>query len=527
MKKDNKKVLIIDDEISITKLCRSIINGMGLFCDTAATAEEGLKALKKNRYLLILLDMDLPLMSGMDMLEKVRVLYPKIQVVIITGKATVENAVEAMKKGACDYVTKPFEIDELRIPVKRALEKYELIEKIGSLKNTLFVYEVAAAMSEVMSLDKILKLIFKQLSKAIATDGGSIGIWEEDMGELVIKYAEGLNWERALGKRLKPGERVCGYAVEKKKPILVNGDIKKVKRFTGIKKFEKIKSGMSIPMLVRGKLLGVINLKRIEISEKFTAADLKIGTIFAEQAAYAVQNALDFEKLKELDELKSAFITNVSHELRTPLMAVSGALEMEERLSDEAKKAKMRDIFKRNILRMQRLVKDLLDFSKMEKKTVLIMKSSCDFPGIVKNSVELAKNLASGRGIDIVVRQEALPKIACDAGRMEQVLINLLSNAIKFSPENSKVEMDIVKDGSFLRFSVTDAGIGIPAKEQDKIFERFYQVNKSLTRETGSCGLGLSIVKQIVELHGGEIFVESPPAGRKKGARFIIKIPVE
>jgi len=248
MEKEDKRVLIIDDESSIVNLCKRIISGMGLFCSAAATAEEGLRALEKNRYSLILLDMDLPGMSGMEMLEKVMALYPKIQVVIITGKATVENAVEAMKKGACDYVTKPFEIEN------RALEKYELIEEIGSLKNALAVYEVAAAMSEVMPLSELLKLVFKQLNKAIAVDGGSIGIWEEDTGEIVIKYAEGSNWKSALGKRFRQGERVCGYVVEKKKPVLVDGDIKKVKRFAGIKKFEEIKSGISIPMLVRGKL---------------------------------------------------------------------------------------------------------------------------------------------------------------------------------------------------------------------------------------------------------------------------------
>jgi len=526
MEKDDKRVLIIDDESSIVNLCKRIIGNMNLSCSTAATAEEGLRALEKNRYSLILLDMDLPGMSGMEMLEKVRILYPKIQVVIITGKATVENAVEAMKKGACDYVTKPFEIDELRIPVNRALEKYELIEEIGSLKNALAVYEVAAAMSEVMPLSELLKLVFKQLNKAIAVDGGSIGIWEEDTGEIVIKYAEGSNWKSALGKRFRQGERVCGYVVEKKKPVLVDGDIKKVKRFAGIKKFEEIKSGISIPMLVRGKLLGVINLKRIESGGKFTESDLKVGTIFAEQAAYAIQNALDFEKLKELDELKSAFISNVSHELRTPLMAANGALEMVKRLKDKAKKAKMLDIVKRNILRMQRLVGDLLDFSKLEKKEILIMKRPCDFSEVIKNSVELVRNLAFGKGIDIVVRQEALPEINCDAGRMEQVLTNLLNNAVKFSSENSKVEIDIMKDGSFFKFSVTDEGIGIPVKEHQKIFERFYQADKSLTRLTGGFGLGLPIVKQIVELHNGEIFVESPPAGRKKGARFTVKIPL-
>ena len=524
MEKNSRKVLVVDDESSITKLCRRIINGMDLSCDTAATAEEGLAAMKKNGYSLVLLDLDLPGMSGMEMLEKVRVLYPEIQVVIITGKATIENAVEAMKRGACDYVTKPFEIDELRKPVRIALEKYELLEEIGGLKNIISVYEVARAMSGIMPLNELLELVFKQLCKTIDADGGSICLWEEDTGELVIKYAEGSNRERALGKRLKMGERFCGFAAEKKGPVLVNGDIKKSERFAGIEKFEEIKSGMCIPMLVKGKLLGVINLKRIKNSEEFTKFDLEIGTIFAEQAAYAVQNALDLERLKELDELKSAFISNVSHELRTPLMAAHGALEMVERLNDEAKKAKMMDIIQRNIIRMQRLIGDLLDFSKLERKTLLIVKRPCDFSEVVKNSVELVRSITSGKKIDIVVRRKSLPKINCDSGRMEQVLVNLLNNAVKFSPDNSKVEIDVMEDEGFLKFSVTDEGIGIPAKEQEKIFERFYQANTSLNRPTGSFGLGLPIVKQIVELHGGVVSVESPPRGRNKGTSFIVKI---
>ena len=522
----NEKILVIDDESSITKLCRKIIDGMDLSCDTAATAEEGLAAMEQNKYSLLLLDINLPGIGGMEMLEKVRVLYPKTQVVIITGKATVENAVEAMKKDACDYVTKPFEIEEFRISIKKALEKYELIEEICGLKNTISIYEVARAMSGVMPLDGLFQLIFKQLNKEIAIDGGSIAILEPETKELIIKYAEGSNAEKVMGKSFKLGERVLGYAAATKNSILINGDLKKDERFKELARFEEIKSGMSIPMMVAGKILGVLNLKRTKIEKNFTKADLELGTIFAEQAAYAVQNALDFERLKELDEMKSAFISNVSHELRTPLMAAEGALQMVGRLNDEAKKTKMMEIIKRNIIRMKRLVGDLLDFSGMENKTVLIIKNSCDFRNIVKNSVELIRNFASGKEIDVVVRQESLPKINCDSLRMEQVLINLLNNAVRFSPKNSKLEIDVTKDEGFLKFCVTDEGIGIPAKEQNKIFERFYQVNKSLTRPAGGFGLGLSIVKQIVELHGGVVSVESPPSGRKKGARFTVKIPI-
>ncbi|MDI6642411.1 MAG: GAF domain-containing protein, partial [Elusimicrobiota bacterium] len=229
---------------------------------------------------------------------------PTTEVILITGYPSIKTVIEAMRLGSYDYLIKPFENVDLISVVEQCFERQQALQEPTKLRGLDALYEVSKAMSTIMDLDNLLNLIMKLACETLEADGGSVMILESGT-DLVVKSAAGTFKDVVIGKRLKIGERVAGKAAELCQPILITGDIEKDKRFEGIKKFEEIKSGMSVPLLVRDKLIGVINLKRVNNEEKYTEDDLKLLTVFAADAAIAIENAKIYQELlKHTSELE-------------------------------------------------------------------------------------------------------------------------------------------------------------------------------------------------------------------------------
>ncbi|RLD18035.1 MAG: hypothetical protein DRI36_02440 [Caldiserica bacterium] len=523
-----KKVLIVDDEENIRLTCKKILEKKGFCVDAAGSIKEGKEKLLTDDFDLVITDMRFPGESGLELIRFVKEKFPEVGVIVMTGYADIEDAVRCMKEGAYDYMLKPFDMEEFLRRVDKFFEEKGLKKAISRLTDTVSLYKIALAIARIKPLDEVLDVILDTAIEIVNADGGSIALYDEEKDLLIVKVARGKNSDIAIGKILKVGERVCGYAALKREPVIVHGDLSNDPRFKDFKAYDGIKSGLSIPMIIQNELIGVLNLKRTEKEEIFTEDDLQRAFVIAEIGSLAVSNARVFEKMKELDELKSHFLSTVSHELRTPLTAIKGAADLSEKVKDEETCIKLRDIIKRNTMRMMRLVNDLLDFSRIERGRFPILKREVSVYKIIKNSIETTKQKAEKKNIKIDLNIEKdLPEVFWDPERIEQVLMNLIDNAIKFSQENTKIEIRARRDKEHILIDVIDEGKGIPRKEQKKIFEKFYQIDRSLTREVGGFGLGLSIVKKIVELHNGEIFVESPPEGRNRGTKFTVKLPIK
>ncbi|OQX85211.1 MAG: hypothetical protein B6D63_02750 [Candidatus Latescibacteria bacterium 4484_7] len=230
----------------------------------------------------------------------------------------------------------------------------------------------------------------------------------------------------------------------------------------------------------------------------------------------------DVTELKRLEQIKKDFVTNVSHELRTPLTVIQGYIEtLEEEAVGEQKR--YIEVMKRHTANLMNIVEDLLTLSGLEEGKVTANFADVDIRTVVSDAVELFRSKAAEKGLvldaDVAPR---LPSIHGDAMRLEQMLINLIDNAIRYTDRGS-VRIVVGADGESMRIEVRDTGIGIPRNHQSRIFERFYVVDKSRSRESGGTGLGLSIVKHIVLLHGGSIDVRSGPGG---GTTFVITLPI-
>jgi len=267
-----------------------------------------------------------------------------------------------------------------------------------------------------------------------------------------------------------------------------------------------------------GGELGLLALKLNETSSKL------------ERTVQQLQH--EHAELDRVERVRKDFVINVSHELRTPLASIQGYTEtlLDGALHDEENNVRFLNIIRHNAERLSRLTADLLTLSRLELRTQEFRYASYRVNELLGEVVDTIRPIAQKKNIEI--RQELAPaeaEIFCDSEAFYQVVSNLLDNAIKYTPANRAITAGAFPirrdDGSeWVEFMVRDTGMGIPAEEQSRLFERFYRVDKARSRELGGTGLGLAIVKHLVRAHGGEVRVESDFG---HGAAFYFTLPVD
>lgn len=229
----------------------------------------------------------------------------------------------------------------------------------------------------------------------------------------------------------------------------------------------------------------------------------------------------DISEIKKLEKIRKDFVANVSHELRTPVTVIkgyaetmlSGALE-----TDPARTRRFLEVILSHSERLASLIGDLLTLSELESGKLSLGLAPVTIEGTVTQAIKLLEQKAADKGVQLILTglKEA-PRVLADRGRLEQVIINLIDNGIKYTPKGGLVTVSASDTGPLVKVAVNDTGIGIPARDLPRIFERFYRVDEARSRDMGGTGLGLSIVKHIVQLHGGTVAVESTPG---KGSTF-------
>jgi PAS domain S-box-containing protein len=237
----------------------------------------------------------------------------------------------------------------------------------------------------------------------------------------------------------------------------------------------------------------------------------------------------DVTKQRELDLMKSKFVANVTHELRTPLVAIQKSISL--LLSKTAGQVsttqeEFLSLAERNLKKLSRLIDDLLDLSKLEAGRMQIKQETTSIESVIKDAIVSLDAWANTKSIKMEEKiQEGISQVSIDSQRIGQVLNNLIGNAIKFTPHNGKIIVgaDLMGGGKEVEVSVQDTGAGIPKEDLGKVFDRFYQTGERTLTDISGTGVGLSIAKEIVELHGGKIWAESE---KNKGAKFLFTIPV-
>ena len=398
---EQPKVLVVDDEESVVVTIKAILQLDGYNVATTTSGATARAMVREVEYDLVLTDLRLEDGDGLDVLKAVRERYPETVTIMLTGYASLESAIQALRAGAYDYLVKPSEVEELRVTVARGLERRRLGQEVR-----LRVTELERANREIADLNSSLQ---RRIDEATA-----------------------------------------------------------------------------------------------ELKERY-------------------------EQLKELDRMKSQFLSIASHELKTPITAMSGflqvALRRVRRLSDGAAAGAMaeglRGITEQlEVGKLARLVDELLDVSRIQTGRIEFRYGEVDM-GELANEVATRMQLTTTTH-QISVRRDSQNVVTADRDHLEQVLNNLVTNAIKYSPSGGHITIDVRPDDGGVRLSVTDQGIGIPEKELEAIFGLFYRSPDRAARDAAGMGLGLYISKEIVLRHGGRIWAES---GREKGSTLNVVIP--
>ncbi|MDI3258050.1 MAG: ATP-binding protein [Kyrpidia sp.] len=231
----------------------------------------------------------------------------------------------------------------------------------------------------------------------------------------------------------------------------------------------------------------------------------------------------DVTERRRLDQVRKEFVTNVSHELKTPVTAIRGLTEtlVEEELEPEERK-RFLELIDREARRLEQLVRDLLDLSRLESHLTALHRAPVDLAEMAKEVIQDFAYVAEKAGSGLFLSREGDCRAEVDPGRVRQVLSNLVDNAIKYTPAGGRVDIRVSGAAREVTVEVADTGVGIPPEDRDRVFERFYRVDKARSRATGGTGLGLAIVKHVVQLHGGRLGVESEVG---KGSRFFVHFP--
>jgi len=233
----------------------------------------------------------------------------------------------------------------------------------------------------------------------------------------------------------------------------------------------------------------------------------------------------DISHIRKLEKMRTEFVDNVSHELKTPVTAIKGFTEtlLDGAMYQQDTCREFIEIIDHETARLSRLIHELLDLSKIESKPLQIKTSLVDINEIVRDAAAKLRGQIDSSGLELKLSLPSKPVLTkANSDMIDQVLINLIDNAMKYTHTAGKIEVEVSEDDQNAVIRVRDNGIGIPAKDLDRIFERFYRVDKARSRAMGGTGLGLSIVKHIVDLHGGTVGVQSTPG---VGSEFFFTLP--
>ena len=287
-----------------------------------------------------------------------------------------------------------------------------------------------------------------------------------------------------------------------------------------------VRSYLAVPVKGRGgDVIGGLFFGHSEVA-RFTHQHERLAVGVASWAAVALENARMFSAVHEASQLKDEFLASLSHELRTPLNAVLGYARMlRAGIVSGEKQTRAIEAVERNATSLSQIVEDVLDISRIIAGKIRLSVQSVDFPQIVGNAVDAVSPAADAKGVrlETVLDPHASP-VSGDPERLQQVLWNLLSNAVKFTNRGGKVQVRLGRVNSHVELSVADTGVGISPEFLPHVFERFRQADASIARERGGLGLGLSIARQLAEMHGGTI--DAASGGIGLGSTFTLKLPL-
>ncbi len=427
-----------------------------------------------------------------------------------------------------------------------AYEQVRALAQRESLINT-----ITTAIRSSLNPEDIFAAITQQLGQALQVDGCVLSLWTEE-DEFVkcvglydsSQHGEGSGKNHHLITQELPESQapilenpILQEILRTKEPVIItviNNSVWQSKDFDlsfkmpARRRSPSQTSLMIVPLLADGKCIGSITLREGQTARKWLSSEIELTKAVAAQAAIAVQQAHLYQKTREqaerllqLDKQKTEFFQNISHEFRTPITLIQGPLESAVGAGEGLSHAQSA-IALRNSRRLLRLVNQLLDLQRLDAGRMQPSFRPCDLVDFVSQIAESFRPYCEKKALNLVTQLDKCPKVYIDMEKFDKVVYNLLSNAMKFTPEGGTISIKLQSQDNNCILQVQDTGIGIVKDQIPHLFERFRQAEGSENRSYEGSGLGLALVKELVELHGGKVSVESDYG---QGSTFTLCLP--
>jgi signal transduction histidine kinase/CheY-like chemotaxis protein len=540
-----EKILVVDDSPKIvTFLAEDVLPYHGYQVVTAKVGREGLKKLSSENPDLLLVDLRLPDMSGLDILKTVQESEIEVPVVLMTAYGSEDVVVEALRLGVKDYIIKPFTTEQVIEVIERALTETRLRREKGRLTQSLqqkvqqltVLFGVGKSVVSLMDLEELLTRIVEAGVYITGAEEGFLLLVDPDTQDLYLRAGKNLGEWQARGFRLKVADTLAGQVVKTGKPLRRGGE--GTGRDFKVKTGYMVKSLLHVPLILREQVIGVLSVDNQISDQEFTEDDEYLLSVLADYAAISVQNATLYDELrKSLDELKHSqqeliqssrlaavgtLAAGVAHEFNNLLAAISGHAQL-TLVSDDMKEIKQSSkVVVDSVDRAKRITANLLTFaSRQEPKMKL-----ADVVEAVQSPLLLMEKELEKSNIQLVRKFSKVRPTLCDSGQISQVCLNLLTNARDaMLPDGGILTVEVKEEGDEILIVFSDTGSGIPDEIMEKLFEPFVTTKGPLGGgQIPGTGLGLSVSYGIVRNHGGTIKVETE-AG--KGSTFIVRLPIK
>jgi len=630
-------ILVVDDNQEIRNFLEEVLVKLGGF--QVKSVGDGLSALSLVQELkpnLVITDHHMPNLKGLELIRRLRANFPFIPVILITGESSEDLAVRALRAGATDYLSKPFDPDQLLDVVQRCLENAEKLQ--GFIRETaqvLLAHEPlpdqdaklgslapeANKSTGLSELDKMLRTAVDTAVRLTEAEEGSILLLDEETGELYMRASKNFDDDFARTFRIQVNDSLAGQAISTGETVRIDERTPQK-----IKTSYLVHSLCYVPLQVHDRAIGVLGVDNRTPGKRLTEQDIVILTTMADYAALAIENAQlllrseqeriqletilaeiengvivvdneqrlllinqtaldglgvegeclglpaaevfkdpkllsllyaaedqtkreelelsdgrvfsaqrtpieglgqaivtqDITHLKELDRIKSDFVTTVSHDLRSPLTAILGYTELVERAGpvNELQKEFINRV-QSSVHQISSLISDLLDLGRIEAG-LDTTKEMIDIAILAQEAMVSIEGAAYKGQVNFVGSiDQGMGQVFGDPIRLRQMIGNLLDNAIKYSDPGGKVEFTAHSEDEQVILRVSDTGPGIPRGEQPFLFDRFFRAS-NVPDDVPGTGLGLSIVKSILDNHNGRIWVESNVG---EGTTFTVVLP--
>ena len=541
---DRIMILLVDDRPENLLAYQASLAELDLELVFARSGTEALKQVLLHEFALVLLDVNMPGMDGFETASLIRSRKRSVHtpIIFVTAFPDDVRATQGYAYGAVDYLQSPVVPEILRAKVKVFVDLFRMTrevqrqseERLALAQERMRRTAAEEANSRLTFLAEVTALVGRSLDDTV-TARDTVRLTVPALGDHAViarRDLAGTGWQviQAVAEagnvaieQFTSLDRIASPLADALVRTFESGAVERLGSSSPVASGEA--RTVVFPLSGQKSILAALGISREPSGGHFTPADFTIAEALAARAAIALENAQLYKDLEHADRQKNEFLSMLAHELRNPLAPIrTGVDVLRLRGDSQPEVVWARDMIERQTMQLVRLVDDLLDVSRITGGKIRIELECVDVAAVVATAIETSRPLIDEAGHQLTVSiPETALCVSCDRVRLAQVLSNLLNNAAKYTRSGGTIRLSVAREGSEAVFRVQDNGIGIPPEMLSKVFELFTQVERSLDRSRGGLGVGLTLARRLVELHGGRIDVASDGAGH--GSEFTVRLP--